>query len=375
MIKRLVKTFDEENNLINVLVPLTIDVEEVYFVYHHDVDTSLMKSCTSVINKYKKINIYYKKIKKYEIDKLLNENTILDVSAPKYLSIALYENALKNNLPVIYYDDEERCVKRYNDHSIINKDIFKLSIDDIIKLGGGKIESNLHKPVKNRNTINKIYEAVDYASNKYTIFTSFVSRINAYINDYQSENNTFHLNERTIKKILSDEQYHQYKDLNLFTIEGNDLTFFNDDIKKIFTVSGTFLENYIYHKLIDSNLFDEVSMSNTIEFSRAQWHYPVTCEIDCLVLKNNELLFISIKSNKVDKDALNEIKVHNVMFGNSQSKAVICSNNDLSQEKPSVYAKAEELKVYVIDNTSFKKDRLAQDILSIINQSYQYERI
>ena len=116
-------------------------------------------------------------------------------------------------------------------------------------------------------------------------------------------------------------------------------------------------------------------MSNTIEFSRAQWRYPVTCEIDCLVLKNNELLFISIKSNKVDKDALNEIKVHNVMFGNSQSKAVICSNNDLSQEKPSVYAKAEELKVYVIDNTSFKKDRLAQDILSIIDQSYQYERI
>ena len=140
-------------------------------------------------------------------------------------------------------------------------------------------------------------------------------------------------------------------------------------------VTGAFLENYIYHKLIDSNLFDDILMSSTIEFNDEQWKYPVTCEIDCLVLKDNNLLFVSIKSNKTEKDDLNEIKVHNVMFGNKQSKPVICMLSDLSLKRPSIYAKAEELNVYVIDSTAFIKDNIPETFLSIIDGTYEYERI
>lgn len=375
MTRRLLKTFEENNNLINVLVPLTIDIDEVYFVYHHDVKASDINRCSKIINKYKNIKVYYKRVSEEEVTSFINEDTIIDVSAAKYLSIVLYEIALKNNLQVIYYDEEERVIKQYKNHKTISEAIFKLTIEDIVKLGGGKITSNLHKAVTKREDIELIYKAVDKAKDQYSHFTSFVSRINAYINDFPSSNNICHLNERVIKKITCDEQYQNYKDLGLFEIKENDLIFYNKDIKDAFTVSGTFLENYIYHKLLDSKLFDDVKMSNIIEFNDEQHKYPVNCEIDALVLKNNELLFVSIKSNKVEKTDLNEIKVHNIMFGNKQSKAVVCSNNDLSKQKPSVYAKAEELGLYVIDNTDFINQNLANKFNDIIEGTYVYERI
>ena len=52
---RLVKTFEEENNFNNVIVPLTIDIDEVVFVYHHKVEDKLINECKKVIKKYKNI--------------------------------------------------------------------------------------------------------------------------------------------------------------------------------------------------------------------------------------------------------------------------------------------------------------------------------
>lgn len=375
MTKRLLKTFEEENNLTNVLVPLTLDVDEVFFVYHHNVSSRKLQNCARVINKYKHVKVLYKRVNEEEIKDLIDENTVVDISAAKYLSIVLYEVALLNDLPVIYYDEEERVIKQYFNHQVVTKDIFKLMIEDIVTLGGGKILSYLHKPVTDKSSIDLIYKAIESSKKEYTNFTSYVSRINSYISDFDYHDNKIFLNENTTRRIVSDEAYKKYEDLNLFTLNGTDLTFYNNDIKKLFTVTGAFLENYIYHKLKDSNLFDDILMSSTIEFNDEQWKYPVTCEIDCLVLKDNNLLFVSIKSNKTEKDDLNEIKVHNVMFGNKQSKPVICTLSDISLKRPSVYAKAEELNVYMIDSTAFLNNNVPETFLSIIDGTYEYERI
>ena len=61
MTKRLLKTFEEENNLTNVLVPLTLDVDEVFFVYHHNVSSRKLQNCARVINKYKHEKVLYKR--------------------------------------------------------------------------------------------------------------------------------------------------------------------------------------------------------------------------------------------------------------------------------------------------------------------------
>ena len=375
MSKRLLKTFEEDNNLNNVLVPLSIDIDEVIYLYHHDVSQRKINNCSKVLNKYKKLKVLYKKVKEEEVEKFITEDTVVDISASKYLSIVLYEEALKNDLRVIYYDEEERVIKEYNNHKVYADRIFSLKIEDIVTLGGGRIISMMHKPVEDRKTIDMIYKAVDQAGSQYNLFTAYVSRVNSFLADYENDRNSYHLSDNIIRKIVTDEQYIRYKDLDLFEINGNDLKFVNGDIRKIFMVTGAFLENYIYHKLLDSDYFDDVMMSSTIEFNDERWKYPVSCEIDCLVLKDNNLLFVSIKSNKVEKDDLNEIKVHNVVFGNRQTSPVICINSDLSNKKPSIYAKAEELGVYVIDSSSFQKGEMVDKFIAICEGTYEYEKI
>ena len=366
----LLKSFDEQNNFNNAIVPLSLNIDKLIFVYHHQIDRSKFEYCTKVINKYKDIEIHFTKVDEQSIRQYFSNETIVDVSANKYLSLVLCEMALKRNNRIIYFDEEEKCIKDYRKHEVLTSKIFNFQIEDIITLNGGRIISSMHNPVKNRETIELIYKTIEYSKNNYSNFISFVSKINNLINYLDHKDNDYYLDETIIKKITSDENYRYFKDLNLFTIKDNTLSFFNNDIRRIFMVSGTFLENYIYNKLVDSKLFDDVLMSCNIEFSRTQ-NLSVRCELDCLVIKDNCLLFTSIKSNKVDPSDLNEIKVHNVMFGNEYSKPVICLYSELSENRPLVYAKGEELGIYIIEKNDFEND-VASRFLEIINNSYQY---
>ena len=139
--------------------------------------------------------------------------------------------------------------------------------------------------------------------------------------------------------------------------------------------SGTFLESYLYYTLLDSKLFDDVVMSSVIDFSSKKNRYQVVCEIDCMIIKDNRLLFVSCKSNKVETPSLNEIKMHNYTFGNKLSNSVLCTLDDLNIKSPSIYAKAKELEVAVIDTTSFVNKTVAKDFLSIIEGTYQFEKL
>lgn len=375
MRKRLIKTFEELSNFNNVIVPLSIDVEEVVFVYHHDVSQREINDCYETIKKYKDIKVEFKKVDEDSVVDLINENTIIDISGYKYISFVIHELAIKHNLETIYYDSKDEVIKSYREHQIFTDNIYRLKIVDLVKLGGGVIKDNLHNPVKKRETIELINKIIESVSDKYNQFTNFVSKINSYINDNNHHKTSYELNDEVIKNIEGNDFYQKNKDLNLFTINGNCLTFFNEEIREVFIVSGAFLENYIYHKLLDSKCFDDVMMSTTIVFNNEQYKYPVTCELDCLVLKDNNLLFTSIKSNKVDTNDLNEIKVHDCMFGNERSKPVICINNDLNEKKPSIYAKAEELGIYVVDNSDLLDNKLVDKFLSIMNDTYKYDKL
>ena len=370
---KLIKSFNEHNNFNNAIVALTLNVEQVLFVYHHDIDNKKFKWCEKIIKKYKKIKIDYINIDEIDIVDYFNDDTLIDVSAKQYSSLVLIEKAIKHNKTIIYFDEEEKNIKDYNKHQVIANELFKLNIDDIVTLSGGKIISTLHNPVKQKDTIDLIYKTIDSTVDHYLEFISYVSKINSILYNCDNDSGHYYLNDANLNKIINDNNYLKFKNLNLFTINKNVLTFFNKEISKLFTVSGTFLENYIYNKLLDSKQFDDVKMSVKIEFSNEQ-DRPVTCELDCLILKDNNLLFTSIKSNKVEPDDLNEIKVHNVMFGNEYSKPVICIYNELSENRPGIYAKAQELGIYVVEECMFKNG-IADTFINIINNTYKYEHI
>ena len=140
-------------------------------------------------------------------------------------------------------------------------------------------------------------------------------------------------------------------------------------------VSGAFLENYLYIKLTESGKFDDVKMSTVIDFSDNKYIYPVRCEIDCLIIRNNRLLFVSCKSSKADASTLNEIYVHNHRFGNVLSMPVLCVCEELDRKYPSTYAKGEELGIYLIDRSSFMKGDISEAFASIFDGTYVYDKI
>lgn len=82
----LLKSFDEQNNFNNAIVPLSLNIDKLIFVYHHQIDRSKFEYCTKVINKYKDIEIHFTKVDEQSIRQYFSDETIVDVSANKYLS-------------------------------------------------------------------------------------------------------------------------------------------------------------------------------------------------------------------------------------------------------------------------------------------------
>ena len=92
-------------------------------------------------------------------------------------------------------------------------------------------------------------------------------------------------------------------------------------------------------------------------------------------MKDNHLGLVSCKSNKVDTDAINEIKVHNTVFGNHLSKAVIFTAEDMNIKNPAIFKKAQELDVRVIAITAIKNHAVPLVMNKIFNDTYEYERV
>ena len=235
----------------------------------------------------------------------------------------------------------------------------------------------MHKPVdlNDKDTVNAIVNVVEATMSNYSKFIEYVNRVNTCVIHKTFKNNSCYISNDIKNLIVHNKMYEIVSKAGLLEVKDNFLTFMNSTIQKMFTSSGTFLENYLYIKLSQSNKFDQVLMSKEIDFSSYYTKYKTKCELDCLAIKNNELLFISCKSNSVNQDDLNEIKIHNMMFGNDLSTPVICTLEDMDVYSAGMYAKAHELQIAVIDKTSFKKGKVVEDLLSVIDRTYTYEEI
>ena len=378
---KLIKAFDENDCYKNVISPLSLDVEEVCFLYRHKVNKKLINAVDHVIKKHKNIKTSFIKIKdENDVDDIMNENKniTVDVSGVRYVSLLIFDRALKNGHPIIFYDGEEYTIKSYKDHKVVADIIFKLSIEDVVELGGGEIKDHMHKPPKSDDEITNqiIIKTVEASFDRYITFTNFVSRINNLVCRLDSyDGKHYRIRKDSAKKLESDEVFRFYEKVGLLKLEENSIVFPTYKIKQMFSISGSFLESYLYMKLKESNYFDDVMMSAVIDFLGDDKRYPIRCEIDALVMKDNHLLFVSCKSNKIKTEDLNEIKVHNVTFGNVESHAVVCTIDDLNVSSPSIYSKAKELDIAVIDVTAFKNGTVADEMLNIIKDTYNYEPI
>ena len=380
--RQLITVLDFKDTLNSVLLPLSLNVDEVYYIYHHDMSREFIDDVRDVVLRYKNIKVHFLCVQddRKEIIEILHrhKDIIVDIGGEKYLSLILFDFAISRGNDIIYYDNEESVIKTYRKHEVLVKDVFKLSIDDVIQLGGGTITQQMHESVRpdDEETIRILNECIESSVHNYSRFTGFVQKVNSLIAKKSLyEGNSYILDEKEALILSSDENYRKYYEIGALELVSKRLMFKTRALAKMFTVSGSFLENYLKLKLKKSGYFDDVKMSCVIDFSNGIRKYPITCEIDCLVIKDNHLLFISCKSNKVDTGDLNEIKVHNVMFGNDLSNPVMCTLDDLDIKNPSVYGKAKELGVAIVDKTDFMRDEVALRFKEIIEGTFNYEII
>lgn len=370
---------NSDTSVDNIINALTLGIDEVTFIYRHDIEERHRNSITNIINHYAKMKINFMKVDdKDDVSRIIDDNQdiVADISGGRFLTMVLFEAALKKNIPIIYYDDEENCIKSYHEHQVITKDVFKLSIKDIIELGGGRITNQMHHAPDDQRTKEIVKNCVEASFDCYPKFIAFIQRLNGIISASSKANDyTYYLSEKNLNKLEAEEYHHKYQKLGLYELVDNRLCFDSLAIIKMINASGAFLESYLYYLLLDSKLFDDVVMSSVIDFSSKKNRYQVVCEIDCMIIKDNRLLFVSCKSNKIETPSLNEIKMHDYTFGNKLSNSVLCTLDDLNTNSPSIYAKAKELEVAVVDTTSFIKGTVATDFLSIIEGNYKYENL
>ena len=155
--KTLIKAFDEKNPYNNVVVPLSLAFDEVFFIYHNQPDQKRLQACKEVLKQQRKMKIHFRQLidDDAEIDALLAEypEMVIDLGTSRYLSIVMLEKVLAQANQIVYYDDEELVIKSYREHRELTRDIYKLNIKDLLYLHGGKLNENLHKPIVGRDTI------------------------------------------------------------------------------------------------------------------------------------------------------------------------------------------------------------------------------
>ena len=80
---KLLTVYDDKEPLNNVVSELTLDVDEVFYVYHHKISINNFINIDKVIKKYKDITTHYIQLQndEEEIGKIINENPgiIIDV--------------------------------------------------------------------------------------------------------------------------------------------------------------------------------------------------------------------------------------------------------------------------------------------------------
>ena len=123
-------------------------------------------------------------------------------------------------------------------------------------------------------------------------------------------------------------------------------------------VSGAFLENYLYIKLTESGLFDDVRLSEVVSWSGSGAGDSVTNEIDVVCVRGTVPFLISCKACDVKTEALNELKILKDRFGGYGSRAAVITSSTPGRNGSAMRRRASELGIEVIEHRDLGWERL-----------------
>ena len=126
--------------------------------------------------------------------------------------------------------------------------------------------------------------------------------------------------------------------------------------KEYMTVSGIWLEAYIYIQA--KQCFEEVYMGVDIDWNKRDICESRDNEIDVVVMKKSQPIFISCKMRPVEKETVYEIYAMAKRLSGNFGKALIATTSDVrssKDERNSIYLRMEKMKVGLMESRDFIK--------------------
>ena len=124
--------------------------------------------------------------------------------------------------------------------------------------------------------------------------------------------------------------------------------------KEYMTISGIWLEMYLYIQA--KKCFEEVYMGVDIDWNKRDICHSRDNEIDVVIMKDSQPIFISCKMRPIEKQNIYEIYSMARRLGGNYAKSLIATTSDVrsgKEEINSIYMRMEKMKVGLIEVKDF----------------------
>lgn len=137
----------------------------------------------------------------------------------------------------------------------------------------------------------------------------------------------------------------------------------NEILKKCLNNKGLILELYLYNLAFRMGYFEEVKISTIIDWNGiGNEENNISNEVDIALVKGTRPIFISCKLKIITVEDLNEIDMLVKRFGGECGIGVVATAGTFSKDFPTVYRRAQEMGIYVIEHDDFKYNRVEEKL-------------
>lgn len=256
---------------------------------------------------------------------------------------------------------------------------FSAGIKEIISLSGGELLRNGHV---NRKDITP--ETVDIIHRVFGVYMRFRKRWPQFVQYLQQLNHPEYAVAGETACYCGPRQFSMGKwtaavDLEImmelaevdvvqdFHMNGSRCTirYASEQVAAYLTDVGAWLELYTYTMLKKAGFFHDIDISVVVSWDDDENTLDTVNEIDLIALDGVGQLFISCKTGTPDNSVLNEIQTLTERFGTQYAVPVLVTAGQLEHESASVYRRALEMGVVVLDADDLNETAFQQRLLAL----------
>lgn len=287
-----------------------VNPDKVLLVYSKDSEIQLSRIKNTLSFNYDTLEVSpydledcYKKLMNKLIEYSEDEMIMNLTSGTKIMSFAAFKIFDESNKEMIYIDSQN--------HSLItiekNKDIINtplnlvFSIKDYFSIYGYEINSE-----KDRFPDNEAYrKLIEICSKYYMQLKNIISDINKQI----TENKTLLEAKDNSGQCYLRYNYKKSKGILSITQGRNEITAELDSPEMISYITGFWFEDYIFKKILNSGIFDEIQKNVKIYLIRENLQPEYLNEFDIVGIKNQTLYIFECKTGNIDKSIIEKLRL------------------------------------------------------------------